>query len=217
MNMKKNKKTIIILVLSLLVLGIFGVVFAQKIYFAPTDKIALPDNIENKYINRIPSTTKIVTDTGVKSIEESFSRRLTIPTLNINAKIQDVGITNKGNMSTPNNFFDVGLYKYGPLPGEVGSAVIDGHVNNGFGFNAVFGNLKNIKVGDDIYVEIEKGTKVHFVVTSTSIYNYNAPAREVFEQSDGSYLKLITCTGNWVQALRTHDKRLVVNAVKIEI
>lgn len=214
--MKINKKKIIIILFSLIILGIFGVAIAGKIYFVPTDEITLPDDIKNKIVNVLPLDAKILNKKEIKNIE-IFSRRLTIPALKINAKIQDVGITSKGNMSTPNNFFDVGLYKYGPIPGDTGSSVIDGHVNNGFGFNAVFGNLKNIKIGDDIYVEIEKGTKIHFVVTSTSIYDYNAQAREVFEQSDGSYLKLITCSGNWIKDLRTHDKRLVVNAKKVEI
>ncbi len=214
--MRKNKNKIIILILFLLIIGILGVFIARKIYFAPTDEISLPDNIEDKFISRTQLTSIVSNQADTKKIE-TFSRRLTIPILDIDAKIQDVGITNKGNMSTPNNFFDVGLYKYGPLPGETGSAVIAGHVNNGFGFNAVFGNLENIQTGDDIYVEIEKGTKIHFVVTSTSIYDYNASASEVFEQSDNSYLKLITCTGNWISELRTHDKRLVVNATKVEI
>jgi len=192
---KNNKKIIII---SFIALCIIIYILAQSIYFTPTDEIKI-SNI--KPISNIPTTN-------------NFNSKLLIPSLKINAKIQNVGITKKGNMSTPNNFFDVGLYKYGPNPGEKGSAIIDGHVNNGFGLKAVFGDLKNIKIGDDIYVEMEKGIKVHFVVTETSLYDYNAPADSVFNQKDNSYLKLITCSGTWIPEIKTHDKRLVVTAIK---
>ena len=208
--MRKNKKTIFILISSLILLGIFVVFITQKVYYAPNDEIVISKDFENKIIN----DDVLITKTSIKSIQ-TFNSHLTIPSLLINAKIQDVGITSKGNISTPNNFFDVGLYKYGPLPGGKGIALIDGHVNNGFGLNAVFGNLKNIKIGDDVYVEIEKDVKIHFIVTAVDVYNYNAPTKNIFETTDDkSYLKLITCSGTWMPSLHTHDKRFVVTAIK---
>jgi LPXTG-site transpeptidase (sortase) family protein len=195
---KNNKKFLII---SFITLSIIIYILAQSIYFAPTDEIII---LNTKSESTIPTIN-------------NFNSKLIIPSLRIDAKIQNVGITKKGNMSTPNNFFDVGLFKYGPNPGEKGSAIIDGHVNNGLGLKAVFGNLENIKIGDDIYVEMKEGYKIHFKVTGTSLYNYNAPADSVFNQKDNSYLKLITCSGTWIPEFRTHDKRLVVTAIKLEI
>ena len=32
-------------------------------------------------------------------------------------------------------------------------------------------------------------------------------------EKDRKLLRLITCTGNWLKQLRTHDKRLVVSAI----
>lgn len=208
--MKRKTKKILILISPIIILGICGVFLAQKMYFAPTDEINIPLEVSEKFTKRVPTT-----ETRIESVS-TFNRHLIIPSLSIDAKIQDVGITRKGNMSTPSNFFDVGLYKYGPLPGDKGNAVIDGHVDNGLGLKAVFGNLKNIKVGDDIYVEREKDIKVHFVVSSIDTYDYNAPSRVVFEGGDESYVKLITCAGTWIPNLRTHDKRLVVTAIKLE-
>lgn len=205
--MKKNKFKIIIL-LSFLAFAIFVYVLAKLTYYAKTDEITVP----------LPEEKIILSNKNTlmqeKAKLDNFSPLLTIPSLGINTKIQSVGITRKGNMSTPNNYVDVGLYKYGPLPGEKGSAVIAGHVDNGLGTRAVFGNLKNIKEGDKIYVEMEKGVKTRFTVVSISTYDFDAHTDEVFNQNDNTYLKLITCGGKWIPELRTHDKRIVVTAIK---
>lgn len=205
--MKKNKFKIIIS-LSFLAFAIFVYILANLTYYAETDEITVPLP-EEKIV--LSNKNTLIQE---KAKLDNFSPLLTIPSLGINTKIQSVGITRRGNMSTPNNYVDVGLYRYGPLPGEKGSAVIAGHVDNGIGTKAVFGNLKNIKEGDQIYVEMEKGVKARFTVVSISTYDFDAPADEVFNQNDNSYLKLITCGGKWIPELRTHDKRIVVSAVK---
>jgi sortase (surface protein transpeptidase) len=78
--------------------------------------------------------------------------RLIIPAIKVDAAIQNVGLGKSGNMAVPSNYTDVGWYRYGPTPGQVGSAVIDGHVDNGFGLEAVFKNVSALEPGDDIYV-----------------------------------------------------------------
>ena len=138
---------------------------------------------------------------------------LTIPSIDVSATIDQVGITQKGNMATSKNFNNVGWYKYGVMPGEIGSAVIAGHVNDGFALPGVFVNLKDLKNGDDIYVTTNNNTRLHFVMTSRKIYNYDAPTEEIFEDNSGKLLKLITCTGNWLTELGTHEQRIVVTAV----
>ncbi len=138
--------------------------------------------------------------------------RLVIPSIGINAKIDEVGFSLKGNMMVPDNFTDVGLYKYGPTPGTRGSAVIDGHVDNGMGFPAVFANLKNIPLGASIYVYTEESeAPLHFKVTDKKSYFYtDAPLTTIFNRSDAARLNLITCDGEWVSESQTNDHRLVV-------
>jgi sortase (surface protein transpeptidase) len=81
--------------------------------------------------------------------------RIRIPSIGVDAFVQDVGIGKSGNMAVPTNYDDVGWYRYGPAPGEKGSAVIDGHVDNGFGLPAVFSRLSELEAGDDIYIDTE--------------------------------------------------------------
>ena len=67
------------------------------------------------------------------SIDADPPLRLLIPKIKVNATIQHVSITKKGAMAVPTNYTDVGWYRLCTIPGHTGSAVIDGHVDNGFG------------------------------------------------------------------------------------
>lgn len=140
--------------------------------------------------------------------------RLTIPAIGVDADVQDVGIANSGNVMVPNNYTDVGWYRYGPVPGQTGSAIIDGHVNNGFGTSGVFGHLKELKAGDDIYVTYADQTTLHFRVEQVELYLLDdAPKEKIFNQTDKARLNLITCDGEWLPDRRTDDHRLVVYSV----
>ena len=137
--------------------------------------------------------------------------RLRIPALGIDAHVQEVGVNALGNMAAPNNFTDVGWYKYGTPPGFVGSAVIAGHVDNGLALPGVFKHLDELKIGDDVYVERKDGTELHFKVTEIQKYPYrNVPLKTLFSRRDLPRLNLITCGGTWVPGERSYDERLVV-------
>lgn len=144
--------------------------------------------------------------------------RLLIPSLEIEASVQKVGVNKKGAMGVPSNYRDVAWYAKGTFPGDEGSAVIAGHFDNGLGLSGVFKPLWDIKAGDEIYVETLSGRRLKFVVTSTSVYDYEDPAAStIFGAQPGeTLLRLITCGGKWVAKDRTYDKRLVVTAALAE-
>ena len=140
-----------------------------------------------------------------------YPERFEIPALHINTTIQQVGINSKGNMGVPDNFTDVAWYKYGPAPGQTGSAVIDGHVDNGLGLDGVFKHLSDIQIGDDIFVDTKSGKRLHFVVREIDSYPYKDVAVDrLFNPSDAVRLNLVTCEGVWVKGDKTYDHRLVV-------
>lgn len=147
------------------------------------------------------------------SATSALPSRLIIPKLSVDAKVQAMGLTRKGNMAAPSNYTDVSWYKLGATPGALGSAVMAGHVDNAAGLAGVFKNLDRLAVGDDVYVTDKNGKKLHFRVTAKKIYPYNlsgAELKKVFGATDAAHLNLITCTGEWVEELKTNDKRLVV-------
>ncbi|MCX6706478.1 MAG: class F sortase [Candidatus Woesebacteria bacterium] len=147
----------------------------------------------------------------VSKASPGLPMRLTIPAINVNAAVQYVGVTPKGDMEVPNNATDVGWFKLGLRPGEIGSAVIAGHFNGKNGEEAVFFNLYKLKVGDKLYVEDDKGTSTTFVVRESRTYGLGY-AEEVFSSNDNAHLNLITCDGVWDGAKKSYDKRLVVFA-----
>ena len=159
------------------------------------------------------------TDSGyVKKVAvtpTSFPVRLSVPSLKINAAVQDVGITAKGAIGSPSNFTDVGWYEYGATPGKTGGAIIDGHVDNGLALAGVFKHLADIQVGAHIYIYTKGGSRLDFVVTGVTAYDYQSvPVMSILNPGSGVVgLSLITCDGNWVGDQKTYDQRLVVSAV----
>ena len=147
----------------------------------------------------------------IEALSSSLPARLVIPALHVDASVQKVGVKADGNMATPSNFSDVAWYKHGTVPGQLGSAVISGHVDNGLALAGVFKHLPEIQIGDDVFIEQQDGSKLHFVVEAIESYPYkDAPVEKIFAQNDAARLNLVTCEGNWVKSEKTYDRRLVV-------
>ena len=198
----KNKKWLITTASVLLIsVGIFMLSYEKGI-----DTSALPETLDLSEESLTP-----INDGGV--LAESKPVHIRAESIDLDADIIELGLTENQEIEVPKKYDIVGWYKYGVMPGEIGSAVIAGHVNDGFALPGVFVNLKDLKNGDDIYVTTNNNTRLHFVMTSRKIYNYDAPTEEIFEDNSGKLLKLITCTGNWLTELGTHEQRIVVTAV----
>ncbi len=138
--------------------------------------------------------------------------RLRIPSLNINAKVEPVGVKADGTMATPSNFDNVAWYSPGAKPGGQGSAVFAGHVNNALLRSGVFEHLAQIKKGSYIMVEDAAGKSLVYRVSSVEEYEPGASTDALFAATGRSRLVLITCDGEWVPSARSYDKRLVVVA-----
>ncbi len=151
-----------------------------------------------------------------KQSTSTLPARLLIPSLHINASVQHVGRTAAGLMRDPSNFTDVAWYKGGPEPGQEGSAVIAGHLDNALGLDGVFKHLNDIQTGQDIEVRTAAGGTLYFRVTDIENYPYTQVPEDIFTKTGGSYLNLITCAGVWLQQERTYDHRLVVYTTLIQ-
>jgi LPXTG-site transpeptidase (sortase) family protein len=145
-----------------------------------------------------------------------YSFRLKIPKINVDATVENLGLTFDGAMEVPKGPSNAAWYSLGTPPGYIGSSVFDGHSGWKNGIPAVFDNLYKLKKGDKIYVEDNnKGVVVTFLVRESRKYNPNVDATGVFTSSDGkAHLNLITCTGIWNKILKSHSERLVVFADK---
>jgi len=148
---------------------------------------------------------------GVKSQTENqwWSGHLIIPKINVNAAVQTVGINSNGEMESPSNSVDVGWYMYGPRPGQTGSAVIAGHLDEKNGEPGVFAKLDKLQKGDKLYIDDGQGTTTAFTVRESHTFDAGY-AEEVFNSSDSAHLNLVTCAGFWDNTKQSYHKRLVV-------
>ncbi|MBX3052244.1 MAG: class F sortase [Caldilineaceae bacterium] len=155
--------------------------------------------------------------TGTVAISQAVPVRLRIPAIGVDATIEPVGQDRNGRMDTPSLVEDVAWYAPGLAPGEIGNAVLAGHLDRIGGAPAVFWKLGKLMAGDDIFVTDSAGGEHHFRVTAQEAYPYeDAPLDEIFGFGIRSRLNLITCRGRWDRSGQTYTQRLVVFSELVE-
>ena len=111
----------------------------------------------------------------------SLPVKIIIPSININTDIESVGMDKTGAMDEPKNTANVAWYNLGPRPGEIGSAVMAGHLDTKTGAPAVFWNISKLKIGDNITVVGKNGERIKYYVSDVKIYDLNTfPLEYVF-------------------------------------
>ncbi len=169
-----------------------------------------------------PTPTKAIPTfvvSPVVTVSASVPAHLIIPRIGVDAPVENVNIQSNGDLGTPvqNQWEGVGWYSNGPRPGQAGSAVIDGHLDRPGGYPAVFWYLRDVQVGDVIMVVDTNGKTLRFRVTRTAAYPpLAAPLQEIFGDSGGTYLNLITCAGTWIPSQHQTTLRLVVYTTLIQ-
>lgn len=135
---------------------------------------------------------------------------LEIPSIDVSSNVEYVGLDSKRNMDVPKDAANVGWYNLGPRPGERGSAVMAGHLDDPNGDPAVFWDLKKLQKGDEIKITDENGKELTFEVTRVEVYPFDEfPLQEVFADTSGKYLNLITCEGEFDKATKNYSERTV--------
>ncbi|RKP54485.1 class F sortase [Cohnella endophytica] len=132
-----------------------------------------------------------------------------IPSVNIKSRVDPVGVLRNGQMDVPRSPERVGVLRT-VKPGQIGNAVIAGHVDNYTG-PAVFYGLKKLKPGHPVIISNSAGNYLVFSVVSVEAYNTaDAPIARIFGKTDEARLNLITCTGKFDRKKKEHLKRLIV-------
>lgn len=143
-------------------------------------------------------------------LSESEPARLRIPDIYVDTNFVPLGLQDNGEIEIPKGYTEVGWYTYGPTPGELGPAIVLGHVDSYQG-PGVFLFLGQLEVGDLVYVDRQDGTTAVFRVTALERYNRNAfPTEKVYGDTDYAGIRLITCTGTYSHETLEYDRVLVV-------
>jgi hypothetical protein len=138
--------------------------------------------------------------------------RLKVKAIGVDTSLETLKIGKDGELDPPKDFAKAGWYADGTAPGDLGPAIIAGHVDNKQG-PAVFFKLRELEAGDRIQV-VRGGQTVTFTVTSTAWYSKKAfPTAKVYGPTPDRQLRLITCGGVFDHSLRSYKDNLVVYAV----
>jgi sortase (surface protein transpeptidase) len=117
-----------------------------------------------------------------------------------------------GVLQTPSHWQVAGWYADGVRPGDVGPAVIAGHIDSVSG-PAVFYRLRELTRGDAVVVTRADGSHVRFVVASSQHYPKSRfPTEAVYGPTAVPVLRLVTCTGAFDAVARSYVDNLVVTA-----
>jgi hypothetical protein len=141
--------------------------------------------------------------------------RLEIPAIGVSTPLVRLGLLADGTMEVPRDYGMAGWFTGGPMPGQLGPAVVAGHVDSRTG-PAVFHRLRDLRPGDQIRVVRTDGRVVRFEVESLARYpKREFPDDEVFGATTTPALRLITCAGDFDRSQRSYRDNLAVSAIRV--
>ena len=139
---------------------------------------------------------------------------LRIPAIGVRANLLPLGLEQDGTVQVPPlDSPDAGWYRYSPVPGDIGPAVLLGHVDSAATGPSVFFALNALHPGDRVEVDRDDGSTASFRVDRVTSYPKSAfPTAAVYGRTDGPELRLITCGGPFDHEERSYRDNIVVFA-----
>jgi len=136
---------------------------------------------------------------GAAPLSPSPPDRVRIPSIKVDAPLMGLGLTPQGSLDVPppqkKNL--AGWYEAGTTPGERGTAIMAGHVDNAEG-PAVFYDLGALTKGRTIDIDRRDGSVAVFTVDAVEVYDAQAfPDEKVYGAADRPELRVITCGGGY--------------------
>jgi sortase (surface protein transpeptidase) len=140
---------------------------------------------------------------------------LSIPVIGVRTRLITLGLTARGTLQVPASTSVAGWYTGSPRPGQVGSAIIAGHIDSVAG-PGVFFRLRILRPSDRIYVRYADGKLAVFRVYAERSYAKSRfPSEQVFGPAPDPELRLITCGGIFDAAIGSYLSNVVVYASQI--
>lgn len=140
--------------------------------------------------------------------------RLRIPAIDVDTGLEDLWRNADKTIEDPSQPDVAGWWAGGPRPGQVGPAVILGHLDTKTG-PAVFIRLEELEAGDEVLVDRADGTTARFLVTSLEKYEKaEFPSELVYYPTLEPELRLVTCGGPFDHSTGHYRDNLVVFAAQ---
>jgi sortase (surface protein transpeptidase) len=138
--------------------------------------------------------------------------RVEIPAIGVSSGLEDLHRGAAGELDPPKDWDSAGWFSDGIVPGQVGPAVIAGHVDSPTSA-AVFFRLDELVHGDVIRVVMSDGSTRTFTVDRSEQAAKSAfPTSDVYGTAPTPQLRLITCDGTFDTATGHYTDNLIVFA-----
>lgn len=194
--------------IALVVIGLVGVAYFGFLAERPV--------VTNASLPAPKNTIQTPVNQTARGLTRVEPKHVKITAAGVDTDLIELGREADGTLETPESYTLAGWYKYAPTPGEVGPAVIVGHVDNYKG-PAVFYRLKELKAGDIIEITRANGSVVKFKVNSVEQFQQdNFPTQKVYGNINYPGLRLITCGGEFNHATGEYLANTVVFASKVD-
>ena len=139
--------------------------------------------------------------------------RVRVPAAGVDSGLLRLGTDATGALVPPDDYDRAGWFTGGAVPGDVGPAVVAGHVDSVDG-PAVFARIDELTPGDEVLVDRADGTTARFTVTGVARYpKHEFPTGAVYGPTPRAELRLVTCGGEFDRSRRSYVDNVVVTAV----
>jgi len=138
---------------------------------------------------------------------------IAIPSIGVRtSNLVNLGLASDGSLQVPQDFSSVGWYTAGPSPGQLGPAILAGHVDSHNG-PAIFYRLGALRPGARVTVDRKNGSTATFSVDRIQRFpKDHFPTVLVYGSTNRAELRLITCGGSFDQETGHYLDNIVVFA-----
>jgi sortase (surface protein transpeptidase) len=161
-----------------------------------------------------PQAWQAPTDT-TPPLPAALPTHVGIPAIGVASDLLQPGLNPDNTIEVPplSKNSPAGWYRYSPTPGELGPAVILGHVDSAEHGLGVFFDLGALRPGDTITVVRADDTAAVFGVDRVASYpKARFPTAEVYGNTNHPALRLVTCGGTFDHSTRSYLGNIVVYA-----
>lgn len=182
---------------------------APKLDVKDTSVLASRTSVSDagRMLDPVPEAAK--TTVGV------VAAHIDIPDIGVSSDLESLAVDASGTLHPPTDFDKAGWYSGGVVPGQIGPAIIAGHLDSTTK-PAVFEHLDAVKPGSRIVVTLSDGSTATFEATSSSLVpKATFPTNSVYGNVPTAQLRLITCDGQFDPATGHYVDNLVVFATAV--
>jgi hypothetical protein len=190
-----------------------GLAGAGSFAFAVADAPRPPQRVE------VAAPPAAATGGRAAVLGRSLPVALDIPAIGVHSSLLELGLNPDGTVEVPPlGSPEAGWYENSPTPGEIGPAVLLGHVDSARTGPGVFYDLRSLLPGDEVRVARADGSTAAFRVDRVENYPKAAfPTAAVYGDIDHPGLRLITCGGAFDATARSYVDNIVVYASAVGV